>query len=183
MGFSAQLPHLNASLNAVATLLLLAGFWLIRRRWELAHRRVMLSCFVVSLLFLISYLLYHAQVGSTRFPLYPPFAVRFVYRLILFSHIVLAATVPVLALVTILLAWRDRRAAHRRVARWTFPIWLYVSVTGMIVYLMLHQLYPPQTEATIISRQGRAQKTISAIVLRPSQLPRADEAPAGESCL
>ena len=135
-----------------ATLLLLVGLWMIRRRREVAHRRVMLSSFAVSLLFLISYLVYHARVGSTRFPLYPPTTVRFAYRLILFSHIVLAATVPVLALMTIGLAWRDRRAAHRRVARWTFPIWLYVSVTGIIVYLMLYQLYPPQLQTPIISR-------------------------------
>ena len=144
MEWSTPLPHLNACLNALATLLLLTGFWLIRRRREVAHRRVMLSCFVVSLLFLTSYLVHHAQAGSTRFPPYPPYAVQVVYRLVLFSHVVLAATVPILALVTIGLAWRDRRTAHRRVARWTFPIWLYVSITGMIVYLMLYRLYPPQ---------------------------------------
>ncbi len=140
------LPHVNASLNTLATMLLLLGFWLIRQRRELAHQRVMLTCFGVSLVFLVSYLVYHAQVGSVRFPAYPPAAVRLAYRLILFSHMILAAAVPILAVVTIGLGWRDRRTAHRRLARWTLPIWLYVSVTGVIVYLMLYQLFPPQAE-------------------------------------
>ena len=91
------LPHVNASLNALATILLLIGYGLIRQRRELAHRRVMLSCFAVSVLFLLSYCVYHYQVRSVRFPDYPPIAVRTIYRTILFSHIVLAALVPILA--------------------------------------------------------------------------------------
>ncbi len=146
------LPHINASLNATATLLLLVGYWLIRRGRESAHRRVMLACFAVSVLFLVSYLFYHAQHGSTRFPLYPPAAVRLFYLTVLLTHVVLAAAVPILAVVTIALALRDRRVAHRRLARWTFPIWLYVSVTGVIVYWMLYHLYPPLMDPDAVLR-------------------------------
>ncbi len=146
MGWAHYLPHVNASLNAIATVLLVVGYRLIRLRRERAHKRVMLACFAVSVLFLVSYLVYHAQVGSVRFPDYPPTIVKYVYRTILFSHIILAALVPFLALATIVLGLRDRRVAHRRLARWTFPIWLYVSITGVIVYLMLYQLYPAARE-------------------------------------
>jgi uncharacterized membrane protein YozB (DUF420 family) len=139
---TAFLPHVNASLNLLATILLVVGYVLIRRRREVAHRRVMLSCFAVSTLFLASYVTYHAAAGSKPFTTEAPAAVRAFYFAVLISHIVLAAAVPVLAIWTIYLGWRDRRAAHRRLARWTFPIWLYVSVTGVIVYLMLYQLYP-----------------------------------------
>ena len=140
------LPHVNASLNGIATILLVVGYVLIRQRREVAHRRAMLSCFGVSVLFLVSYLVYHAFAGSKRFPDYPPEVVRVGYLAILFSHIVLAALVPFLALITIVLGLRDRRTAHRKFARWTFPIWLYVSITGVIVYFMLYQLYPPKNE-------------------------------------
>ena len=140
------LPHLNASLNALATVLLVTGYLLIRSHREQAHRRVMLACFAVSTVFLISYSIYHFQAGSVHFPDYPPPTVKVVYRTVLFSHIVLAALVPFLAIATIVLALRDRRQAHRRLARWTFPIWLYVSVTGVIVYVMLYQLYPPRID-------------------------------------
>jgi uncharacterized membrane protein YozB (DUF420 family) len=138
------LPHLNASLNALATALLVWGYVLIRRRREDAHRRVMLCCFAVSVLFLTSYLVYHSQAGSVRFPDYPPALLRTFYRAILVSHILLAAVVPVLAMVTIYLGLSGRRHAHRRLARWTFPIWLYVSVTGVLVYLLLYQIFPPR---------------------------------------
>lgn len=137
------LPHLNASLNGLAAILLVTGYLLIRQRRELAHRRVMLACFAVSVVFLASYLWYHAQVGSTRFPQSAPVAVRMFYLTVLFSHIVLAAAVPVLAVVTIGFGLLDRRIGHRRLARWTFPIWLYVSITGVVVYLMLYHFFPP----------------------------------------
>ena len=139
------LPHLNASLNALATVLLVAGYVLIRRRQETAHKWTMLACFAVSAVFLASYLTYHFQLEgiSKKFPTYPPSAVRATYYVILISHIVLAATVPFLAVATIWLGLANRRLAHRRLARWTFPIWLYVSITGVFVYLMLYQLYPP----------------------------------------
>jgi putative membrane protein len=158
------LPHLNASLNALATLLLLIGYALIRQRRETAHRRVMLACFGVSVLFLLSYGIYHYHVQSVRFPAYPPAAVRTIYRLILFSHIVLAALVPVMAIVAIALGLAGRRAAHRRIARWTFPIWLYVSITGVLVYLMLYQLYPPrESEVRIWQRRASSSLTVSRL--------------------
>jgi uncharacterized membrane protein YozB (DUF420 family) len=150
-----ELPHVNAGLNCLATVLLVYGYRLIRRGREVAHRRVMLSCFGVSVLFLTSYLIYHAHVPSVRFPQYPPSSVRTLYRIILFSHIVLAATVPILAPVTIFLGLTNRRRAHVRLARWTFPIWLYVSITGVVVYLMLYQLYPPSRRGAKISELYR----------------------------
>jgi uncharacterized membrane protein YozB (DUF420 family) len=138
------LPHVDAGLNLVAATLLVIGFVLIKRGHITWHRRVMLTCFGVSVLFLICYLVHHAQAGSKPFPRagYPP-AIRGIYLAILASHTILAAIVPWLAVATIYLGLRDRRAAHRRLARWTFPIWLYVSVTGIVVYLMLYQLFPP----------------------------------------
>lgn len=143
-GLSEFLPHWNASLNLIALILLLVGIWLIRRRREVAHRRVMIACFATSTLFLVSYLLYHWLVGGgKRFPDYPPPAIRYIYLSVLATHVVLAATVPFLAIAAIYFGWRDRRAHHRRVVRWAFPIWVYVSVTGVVVYLMLYQIYPP----------------------------------------
>lgn len=139
-------PHLNASLNALATVLLVAGYVLIKRGYERAHRRTMVSCFGVSVLFLCCYLYYHVIVKggqSTKFPDYPAVGIRYSYYAILLSHIVLAMTVPFLALVTIYLGYRDQRSRHRRLARWTFPIWLYVSVTGVLVYYLLYQAFPP----------------------------------------
>ncbi len=134
------LVHVNALLNATATVLLVAGYVMIRQRRETAHKRLMLTAFGVSVAFLVCYLVYHWQVGSVRFT--GTGAIRVVYLAILVSHIVLAAVVPFLAGATIYLGLRDRRQKHRKVARWTFPIWLYVSVTGVIVYLMLYHLYP-----------------------------------------
>ncbi|MEQ8789569.1 MAG: DUF420 domain-containing protein [Pirellulaceae bacterium] len=142
------LPHVNASLNALATVLLVLGYVLIKRRKEVAHQWTMLSCFGVSVVFLACYLTYHTlkQGVSTPFPDYPPAAVRYTYYGILITHIVLAAAVPVLAIVTIYFGLRDRRDRHVRWARWTFPIWLYVSVTGVVVYAMLYQIYTPLAE-------------------------------------
>lgn len=137
-----QLPHLNATLNSLATVLLVTGFVLIKRGRETAHKRVMLACFAVSVLFLISYLTYHYAAGHRSFPTSAPSGVRTLYLTVLASHVVLAAAVPFLAIATIGLALWDRRAAHRRLAKWTFPIWLYVSVTGVVVYVMLYQMYP-----------------------------------------
>lgn len=145
------LPHVNASLNALATVLLVVGYVLIKQRRETAHKWTMLACFGVSVAFLACYLVYHIGVRggeSTKFPTYPPTAVRYAYYFVLLTHIVLAAAVPFLALATIWTGLRSEHAAelrprHRRWAWWTFPIWLYVSVTGVIVYLMIYQLYPP----------------------------------------
>lgn len=141
---SDYLPHLNAILNSTAAVLLVVGYVLIRQRREQAHKRVMLTAFGVSIAFLISYLAYHVWpfgVGETKFQ--GQGLIRPVYFTILITHIVLAAAVPVLAIVTIILGYRDRRVAHRRWAWWTFPIWLYVSITGVVIYVLLYHLYPP----------------------------------------
>jgi uncharacterized membrane protein YozB (DUF420 family) len=142
-----MLPHVNAALNALATLLLIAGYVQIKRRQEIAHQWTMLACFGVSVLFLASYLTYHFNIpgGSKRFPSYPPDMIRYLYYGILLTHVVLAATVPFLAIASIWLGLADYRRWHRKLSWWTFPIWLYVSITGVIVYCMLYQLYPPQT--------------------------------------
>ena len=138
------LPHINASLNVMATLLLITGYVAIRRGREVAHKRTMLACFLVSVVFLACYLTYHANTTAVnRFPAYPPTAVRYTYYFILLTHIVLAGFVPLLAIVTIYLGLKDRRTTHRRVAHWTFPIWLYVSITGVAVYLTLYHFYRP----------------------------------------
>jgi putative membrane protein len=130
-------------LNALAALLLVAGFAQIKRRQEAAHKWTMLACFGVSVLFLTSYLTYHIMIGHKSFPSYPPRAIQYAYKCILLTHVLLALTVPFLAVATIWLGLADRRRWHRKLAWWTFPIWLYVSVTGVIVYLMLYQLYRP----------------------------------------
>jgi uncharacterized membrane protein YozB (DUF420 family) len=137
----AILPSVNAGLNALCTVLLLAGYVAIRRRRETLHIGLMLSALGVSAAFLASYLFYHVAVESKPFPGEGP--IQVVYFSVLISHIILAALVLPLALATAYLGLRDLRSAHRRLARWTFPIWLYVSVTGVIVYLMLYQLYTP----------------------------------------
>jgi uncharacterized membrane protein YozB (DUF420 family) len=112
----------------------------------------MLACFAVSVAFLACYVAYHLQLpgGSRKFPSYPPTAVRYGYYLLLASHVVLAAVVPVLAVVTIVLGWTDQRRRHVRLARWTLPIWFYVSVTGVVVYGMLYHLYPPLAEGSTL---------------------------------
>lgn len=132
------LPSVNASLNALAAVLLVTGYALIRQRRWIAHRNVMTAALVCSVLFLTSYLIYHAQVGSVRFP--GTGAVRTLYLTILATHTVLAAAVPFLAGITVVRAWRRRYARHVRIARWTLPIWLYVSVTGVVVYWMLYRM-------------------------------------------
>jgi uncharacterized membrane protein YozB (DUF420 family) len=134
----ADLPALNATLNGISALLLVIGYTLIRRRRIVAHRRVMIAAFATSTLFLISYLIYHGNVGARPFTGQGP--IRQVYFAVLISHIVLAATVPPLALITLIRGLRARYDKHARLARWTLPIWLYVSVTGVIVYVMLYQL-------------------------------------------
>lgn len=135
-----DLPTVNALLNATATLLLVAGFVLIKQRREQAHKWAMLSALVVSTVFLGSYLYYHKYAGHVKFS--GPPSVAYIYYSILIPHVLLAFTVPVLALVTIYFGLTDQRLRHRRIARYAFPIWLFVSVTGVIVYLMLYQLYP-----------------------------------------
>ncbi len=132
------LPHVNATLNALATVLLATGWVLVRRRKLEAHRRVMLAALSCSVLFLVSYLTYHYQVGSVRFQ--GPEPVRTIYLSILLTHTVLAAVVAVMAPITVFRALRERFDRHRAIARWTLPIWLYVSVTGVVVYWMLYRV-------------------------------------------
>ena len=133
-----HLPTLNAALNGTSAVLLVFGYRFIRRREIRAHRACMLAAFGVSTLFLISYLTYHYQVGSVRFP--GSGWLRGLYLTILASHTFLAALVPPLAIVTLWRAVAERFDKHRRLARWTLPIWLYVSITGVIVYWMLYHL-------------------------------------------
>jgi uncharacterized membrane protein YozB (DUF420 family) len=131
------LPTVNATLNATAAVLLLTGLYLIRHKRVQAHKRVMLTAFGVSIAFLICYLVYHSQVGSVPYP--KSGFLRTIYFSILITHTTLAVTVPVLAIITLRRALRADFKRHRAIARWTFPIWLYVSVTGVIVYLMLYR--------------------------------------------
>ena len=133
-----SLPALNALLNGTSFVLLLIGYTLIRRGKRGAHQRVMLAAFACSVLFLTSYLIYHAQVGSVRFQGQGP--IRTVYFSILLTHTVLAAAVPFLASITLTRGLRGRFAKHRAIARVTLPIWMYVSVTGVVIYWMLYQL-------------------------------------------
>jgi len=135
---TAILPSVNAVLNATAAVLLVWGYTLIRRKRIAQHRKVMQTAFVVSCLFLVCYLIYHAQVGSVRFP--KTGAIKTLYLSILGTHTLLAAAVPVLAIITLRRGLSARFDKHRRIARWTLPIWLYVSVTGVVVYLMLYHL-------------------------------------------
>ena len=134
----ADLPTLNAALNATSAVLLVLGWVLILRRKIDAHRRAMLSAFGCSIVFLVSYLVYHFQVGSVKFQ--GTGTVRTVYFAILLTHTVLAAAVPFLAVITLSRALARRFDRHKRIARWTLPIWLYVSVTGVVVYWMLYQM-------------------------------------------
>jgi uncharacterized membrane protein YozB (DUF420 family) len=133
-----DLPAVNATLNALSALLLLTGYVMIKQRRLIAHRNVMIAALVSSALFLTSYLVYHAQVGSKHFP--GTGTARTVYLTILITHTVLAAAVPFLAAITVWRAYRKRWSLHTRIARWTLPIWLYVSVTGVVVYWMLYQM-------------------------------------------
>ena len=135
---TAALPSINAFLNATAAVLLVWAYWLIRHKRVEQHRRVMIAAFCTSCLFLACYLVYHAQVGSKHFP--GTGAIRTVYLTILGTHTILAACVPVLAIVTLRRGLAARYDRHRRIARWTLPIWLYVSVTGVVVYVMLYHL-------------------------------------------
>jgi uncharacterized membrane protein YozB (DUF420 family) len=134
-----DLPAVNAALNATAATLLVIGYTLIRRGRIRQHRAVMLAAFATSTLFLISYVVYHAHAGSRPFPGRGP--IRGVYFAILITHIILAAAIVRMALITLSRALRERFDRHKAIARWTLPIWLYVSVTGVIVYLMLYQMY------------------------------------------
>lgn len=132
------LPTVNATLNALSGAFLLVGYVFIRRRQITAHRNAMLGAFASSTLFLISYLVYHAEVGSRPFG--GQGAIRLVYFAILITHVILAAVILPMAIVTLSRGLRGRYDAHKRIAKWTFPTWMYVSVTGVIVYVMLYRM-------------------------------------------
>jgi putative membrane protein len=134
-----DLPALNATLNATAATLLVIGYILIRRGRVQQHRRVMIAAFTTSTLFLISYLTYHANTGSRPFPGHG--VVRTVYLTILVTHIVLAIVIVPMAIITLSRGLRARFDRHVPIARWTLPLWLYVSVTGVVVYVMLYRMY------------------------------------------
>jgi len=135
-----ELPAVNAALNSLSAVFLFTGFLLIKSGKRDAHRACMLAAVSCSVFFLISYLIYHSQVGSVAFK--GQGWIRPVYFAILLSHTILAAAVVPLVLITLRRALRQNFAAHRRIARWTFPIWMYVSVTGVVVYWMLYWLVP-----------------------------------------
>jgi uncharacterized membrane protein YozB (DUF420 family) len=135
----ADLPALNATLNAVSAVCLSAGYVLIRRGDRVNHRRAMLAALGSSALFLTSYLVYHYNTGSRPFPGHG--AAKAIYLAILLTHVVLAAVILPLALVTATRGLRAQFAHHVRIARWTLPLWMYVSVTGVVIYLMLYKLY------------------------------------------
>jgi uncharacterized membrane protein YozB (DUF420 family) len=133
-----DLPAVNAALNAICAVLLVIGWTLIKRGRIQQHRAVMIAAFCTSALFLISYLVYHAQVGSVRFQ--GTGVIRTIYFTVLLTHTVLAALIVPMVLVTLSRGLSGRYDPHRRIARWTMPIWLYVSITGVIVYVMLYRL-------------------------------------------
>jgi len=138
--YISYLPHVNACLNATSAVLLFTGYTFIRSRNVAAHRACQIAALVVSLLFLASYLTYHYHHGSTRFQ--GAGIVRPIYFTILTSHTILAIVIVPLVALTFYRALRNDFARHRRIARITLPLWLYVSITGVIVYLMLYQIYP-----------------------------------------
>lgn len=148
VGFSyLDLPKVNAGLNALAALLLALGYVLIKRRREVAHQRVMLTAFAVSAVFLVCYLTYHQLLylneGIRGRPFTGPEPMLTIYRALLISHVLLAVAVPIMAVRVIWLGYRNERARHIRLARWTFPIWMYVSITGVVIYYLLYHVYPP----------------------------------------
>jgi putative membrane protein len=134
------LPHFNAALNASSFVLLTSGYFFIRRKNVKAHRNCQIAALSVSVLFLISYLTYHAHHGATRFT--GQGIARPIYFTILFTHTILAALIVPFVIITVRRAMRGEFQRHRRIARVTLPMWLYVSVTGVVVYLMLYHLYP-----------------------------------------
>ena len=135
-----DLPAVNASLNCLSAILLSAGYYFIRRKNQAAHRNCMVAAVCTSTLFLISYLVYHSQAGRTVFR--EPQWFRPIYLTILLTHTVLAVVIVPMVLVTLSRAVRGRFELHRKVARWAWPLWMYVSTTGVLIYLLLYQIFP-----------------------------------------
>lgn len=134
-----DLPALNACLNSLSAVLLTAGFIFIKRKNERAHRNCMIAALVTSTLFLTSYLYYHFHAGRT---LFPDHWFRPIYLVILLTHTVLAAVIVPLIIAAVIQAIRGRYDSHRRIARWAWPLWMYVSVTGVLIYLLLYRVFP-----------------------------------------
>jgi uncharacterized membrane protein YozB (DUF420 family) len=134
-----DLPALNATLNGLSAILLTTGYILIRRGHRGLHKRCMLAALTTSALFLVSYVIYHLNTGSRPFP--GQGAIRLAYFVILITHVMLAAAILPLALITTARGLKDQYDRHVRIARWTLPLWMYVSVTGVVIYLMLYQFY------------------------------------------
>ena len=134
-----DLPALNATLNGIAAILLVTGYLFIKRGRQRQHQWCMLGALTTSALFLVSYVTYHLHAGSRPFPGQGP--IRVVYFAILITHVILAAVIVPLALLTAVRGLRSQFEKHVRIARWTFPVWVYVSVTGVVIYLMLYELY------------------------------------------
>ena len=162
----AALPALNAVLNAASAAFLAVGFAAIRRRRVRVHRTCMLAAFAASTVFLASYVTYHAHAGTTRFA--GGGWARPVYLVILGTHTALAALIPPLAIVTLSLAFRARFARHARLARWTLPVWFYVSLTGVVIYLMLYRLYPAAVPRAAVATAA-AQATPANAAATPSE--------------
>lgn len=139
MSFS-DLPAVNATLNGLAAVCLTAGFVFIRRGNRVAHRQCMLAAILLSVLFLICYITYHLKAGRTVFQ--NPAWFRPIYLTLLLTHTVLAVTIVPMIIITATRALRERFDAHKKIARWTWPLWMYVSVTGVIIYLLLYQIFP-----------------------------------------
>jgi Predicted membrane protein len=133
-----QLPTLNAVLNSLSAIFLITGYFLIRNRKIRLHRFFMICAFITSMLFFTSYVIYHLHTGSKHFP--GVGAARSAYFTILISHTILAASIPVLAIITLSFGLRAQYERHRRIARWTLPLWLYVSITGVVIYWMLYRI-------------------------------------------
>ena len=143
MSFLESLPAANAILNGMSASLILLGYFFIKRGNKSTHRLCMILALSCSILFICSYLTYHYSAGVTRFA--GPDWARYLYFTILFSHTPLAALVFPMIIVTVVRAAKGRFAAHKKLARWTFPIWLYVSITGILIYFMLYQWFPSRT--------------------------------------
>lgn len=134
-----DLPALNATLNGIAAILLVTGYLFIKQGRRRQHQWCMLGALTTSALFLVSYVTYHLHAGSRPFPGQGP--IRVVYFAILITHVILAAVIVPLALLTAVRGLRSEFDKHVRIARWTFPVWVYVSVTGVVIYLMLYEIY------------------------------------------
>ncbi|KAB2660434.1 MAG: DUF420 domain-containing protein [Verrucomicrobia bacterium] len=135
-----DLPLVNACLNGLSVIFLSVGFYMIRKGNKVAHRNAMISAFVTSSVFLASYLTYHIYWGRTEFR--NPAWFRPIYLILLLTHTILAIVVVPMILISLSRAWRERWELHKKIARWTWPVWMYVSITGVVIYLLLYQIFP-----------------------------------------